>query len=203
MAGRVRVNLFDAAKPLTPHREPFRVRVLSHKWRAGAGCAAQACFIASPPMARRHVKEQGLRSAEGPRPIFSGQPLGAPLRRYVEPLPLAYRLFRGQRMSYRQRWTRAFQPGRGADEPLRWSVTPAAKRETTLSQMRPQARFAVLLGRRTLPHLAGRSRSRIPRGKEISASVSEVRSAGISGWMRGKSHSGNRSDEPDSPSSSR
>ena len=120
-----------------------------------------------------------------------------------KPLPLAYRLFRGQRMSYRQRWTRAFQPGRGADEPLRWSVTPAAKRETTLSQMRPQARFAVLLGRRTLPHLAGRSRSRIPRGKEISASVSEVRSAGISGWMRGKSHSGNRSDEPDSPSSSR
>src|SRR4029079_2218204 len=83
-----------------------------------------------------------------PRPIFSGQPLGAPLRRYVEPLPLGYRLFRGQRMSYRQRWTRAFQPGRGADEPLRWSVSPAAKRETTLSQMRPQARFAVLLRRR-------------------------------------------------------
>ena len=101
--------------------------------------------------------KRGMRGAKRPRPIFSGQPLGAPLRRYVEPLPLGYRLFRGQRMSYRQRWTRAFQPGRGADEPLRWSVTPAAKRETTLSQMRPQARFAVLLRRRTLPHLAGRS----------------------------------------------
>ena len=101
------------------------------------------------------------------------------------------------RLKRRQRWTRAFQPGRGADEHLRWSVTPAAKREATLSQMRPQARFAVLLRRRTLPHVAGRSRSRIPRGKEISASVSEVRSAGISGWMRGKSHSGNRSDEPE------
>src|SRR6478672_9469776 len=65
-----------------------------------------------------------------------------------KPLPLAYRLFRGQRMNYRQRWTRAFQPGRGADKPLRWSVTPAAKRETTLSQMRSQVRFAVLLRRR-------------------------------------------------------
>ena len=107
-----------------------------------------------------------MRGTERPRPIVKGS-LSAPrLRRYVKLLPLAYRLFRGQRMSYRQRWTRAFQPGRGADEPLRWSVTPAAKRETTLSQMRPQARFAVLLRRRTLPHLAGRSRSRIPRGDE-------------------------------------
>src|SRR5262245_33019274 len=37
----------------------------------------------------------------------------------------------------------------GADEPLRWSVTPAAKRETSLSQMRSHAGFAVLLRRRT------------------------------------------------------
>src|SRR5262245_48213381 len=37
----------------------------------------------------------------------------------------------------------------GADEPLRWSVTPAAKRETTLSQIRSHAGFAVLLRRRT------------------------------------------------------
>ena len=41
------------------------------------GCAAQACFIASPPMARGHVKEQGLRSAERPRPYFMGS-LSAP-----------------------------------------------------------------------------------------------------------------------------
>src|SRR6478735_5199491 len=74
--------------------------------------------------------------------------LSAPrLRRYVEPLPLAYRLFRGMPIAP-GRWTRAFQPGRGADEPLRWSVTPAAKREATLSQMRSQVRFAVLLRRR-------------------------------------------------------
>src|SRR5262249_54475531 len=64
-----------------------------------------------------------------------------------ERLPLAYRLFRGHQ-SHRQRWTWAFQPRPGADEPLRWSVTPAAKRETTLSQMRSHARFAVLLRRR-------------------------------------------------------
>jgi hypothetical protein len=67
--------------------------------------------------------------------------LSAPrARRYVEPLPLAYRLFRGQRMSCRQRWTWAFQPRRGADEPLRWSVTPAALARATLSQMRPTRR---------------------------------------------------------------
>src|SRR6476469_6012096 len=104
-----------------------------------------------------------MRGTERPRPIVKGS-LSAPrLRRYVEPLPLAYRLFRGQRMSYRQRWTRAFQPGRGADEPLRWSVTPAAKREATLSQMRPQARSAVLLRRRVpAPHDKDGPRSRIP-----------------------------------------
>ena len=33
----------------------------------------------------------------------------------------------------------------GADEPLRWFVTPAAKRATTLSQMRSQVRFAAPL----------------------------------------------------------
>jgi hypothetical protein len=32
-------------------------RVLSHQGRAGAGCVAQACFIASPPEARGNVKE--------------------------------------------------------------------------------------------------------------------------------------------------
>ena len=111
--------------------------------------------------------KRGMRGAKRPRPFLVGS-LSAPRSGDMfKPLPLAYRLFRGQRMSYRQRWTRAFQPGRGADEPLRWSVTPAAKREATLSQMRPQARFAVLLRRRTLPHLAGRSRSRIPRGEEM------------------------------------
>src|SRR6476469_9865544 len=70
------------------------------------------------------------------------------MRYRFAPLPFAYRLFRGQPKSCRQRWTWAFQPRRGADKPLRWSVTPAAKRETTLSQMRSHVRFAVLLRRR-------------------------------------------------------
>src|SRR6476659_11166621 len=107
-----------------------------------------------------------MRGTERPRPIVKGS-LSAPrLRRYVQaPSPRLPPLPRNA-FSARRRWTRAFQPGRGADEPLRLSVTPAAKRETTLSQMRPQARFAVLLRRRTLPHLAGRSRSRLPRGEE-------------------------------------
>ena len=142
------------------------VRVLSHKWRAGAGCAAQACFIASPPMARRHVKEQGLRSAEGPRPIFSGQPLGAPQRRYIEPLPLAYRLFRGTPIAPGRDGPGLSNPGGGADEPLRWFVTPAAKRETTLSQMRSQVRSAVLL-RRRIP------RPEITDGLQLASSLDE------------------------------
>ena len=40
------------------------------------------------------------------------------------------------------------------------------------------------------------------RGRD-ERSVSEVQGAGISGWTRGKSHSGNGSDERNSPSSSR
>ena len=80
MAGRVRGESFGAAKPLTPHREPFPVRMLSHKGRAGVGCAAQACFIASPPMTRGHVKEQGLAERRKAASVAQiGQPSGAPL----------------------------------------------------------------------------------------------------------------------------
>ncbi len=39
---------------------------------------------------------------------------------------------------------------------LRWSVTPAARAVTTLYQARPHT-FAVILRRRTLPHMHGRS----------------------------------------------
>ena len=39
--------------------------------------------------------KRGMRGAKRPRPVLVGS-LSAPrLRRYVEPLPLAYRLFRG------------------------------------------------------------------------------------------------------------
>ena len=140
------------------------------------------CRGAAPRPA--HVKERGMRGAKRPRPFLVGS-LSAPrLRRYVQapsprlpPLPRAVH-------DGRQRWTRAFQPGRGADEPLRWSVTPAAKREATLSQMRPQVRFAVLLRRRS-PALSCQDgpRSRIPHGAGMDASVLEVLSAGI---VRGK-----------------
>ena len=129
----------------------------------------------------------GLRSAERPRPIFSGQPLGAPLRRYIlAPSPRLPPLPRDA-YSARQRWTRAFQPGPGADEPLRWSVTPATKRETTLSQMRSQARFAVLLRRRT-------PRPEITDGLQLASSLErdgvslmQVAGAGINsavGWAK-------------------
>jgi hypothetical protein len=132
-------------------------------------------------MTRGHVKEQGLAERPAAASGLSKGSLSAPrARRYLEPLPLAYRLFRGQRMSCRQRWTRAFQPRRGADERLRWSVTPAAWARATLSQMRPTR----LRGSPRAPHPS-------PRGRTVSvthpsqgrdeASVREARRAGLSG----------------------
>ena len=129
-----------------------------------AGERRGPCQILSPGEAREACSE-GCGAPSG-RVLFLVGSLSAPRSGDMfKPLPLAYRLFRGQRMSCRQRWTRAFQPGRGADEPLRWSVTPAAKREATLSQMRPQVRFAVLLRRRS-PALSCQDgpRPRIPHG---------------------------------------
>src|SRR5262245_42126158 len=110
-------------------------------------------------------RPRGSREPEGlsksvalPKGRTSGAPSGrvrslvgslsAPrLRRYIEPLPLAYRLFRGQ-PKLPAEMDLGFPTQAGADEPLRWFVTPAAKRDTTLSQMRSQARSAVLLRRR-------------------------------------------------------
>ena len=44
--------------------------------------------------ARGHIKERGMRGAKRPRPVFSGQPLGAPLSGIASaPFP-AYHLFR-------------------------------------------------------------------------------------------------------------
>jgi len=107
--------------------------------------------------------KRGMRGAKRPRPFFSGQPLGAPQRRApsprLPPLPrAAYELPAEMDLGF------PTQAG-GADEPLRWSVTPAAKREATLSQKRPQVRFAVLLRRRS-PALSCQDgpRSRIPHG---------------------------------------
>ena len=76
-----------------------------------------------------------------------------------------------------------FPTGRGADEPLRWSVTPAAKREATLSQMRPQARSAVLLRRRS-PALSCQDgpRSRIPHGAGMARSLSGGSEGGDKWW---------------------
>jgi hypothetical protein len=62
------------------------INTREHKGRAGARCAAQAWFIASPPAARGHIKERGMRGAKRPRPVFSGQPLGAPLAASLPPL---------------------------------------------------------------------------------------------------------------------
>ena len=84
------------------------------------------------------------------------------------------------RVYARQRWTRAFQPRRGADEPLRWSVTPAARARATLSQMRPTR----LRGSPQAPHPSPRGGTvpvTHPRGEEMEPSVSEARRAGISG----------------------
>jgi hypothetical protein len=50
--------------------------------------------------------------------------------------------------------------------------------------MRSHARFAVLLRRRTLPHVAGRSRSRIPRGEEMSESKGAA--GGGDKWCRAR-----------------
>src|SRR5262245_32118790 len=83
-----------------------------------------------------------------PRPIFSGQPLGPACGDMLSPFPPLPPLPRGTQ-SHRQRWTWAFPTQAGGRRALRWSVTPAAKRETTLSQMRSHVRFAVLLKRHT------------------------------------------------------
>ncbi len=44
---------------------------------SGSFCAAQAWFIASPPAARGHIKERGMRGAKRPRPVLVGS-LSAP-----------------------------------------------------------------------------------------------------------------------------
>ena len=113
------------------------------------------------------------------RVLFLVGSLPAPrLRRYLEPLPLAYRLFRGQLKRCRQRWTRAFQPRRGADEPLRWSVTPAAQARATLSQMRPTR----LRGSPQAPHPSPRGGTvpvTHPSWERDVPNVMEARDAGI------------------------
>jgi hypothetical protein len=111
---------------------------------------------------RSHVKERdALKQAEGRlrtnqedceapkgRVLFLVGSLSAPrLRRYVRaPSPRLSSLPRDA-YSARQRWTWAFQPRRGADEPLRWSVTPAARARATAFRHGPLA-LAVLLRRR-------------------------------------------------------
>ena len=41
-----------------------------------------------------YIKARGMRGAKRPRPVFSGQPLGAPLAASLPPLFPAYHLFR-------------------------------------------------------------------------------------------------------------
>ena len=72
------------------------------------------------------VREGGKRGApEGRfRLQFQGSLQAPRARRYIEPLPLAYRLFRGQRNSCRQRWTQGFPTragGRRAPEVVRYT----------------------------------------------------------------------------------